>query len=82
MSHAKKIVYVDMDGVLVDFLSARPRVPAVLREEYEARDCLDDIPGIFAVMDPMPHAIGSYRELAGFFDTSILSTAPWANPGA
>ena len=82
MSHAKKIVYVDVDGVLVDFPSARPRVPAVLREKYEARGCLDDLPRVFALMDPMPDAIESYRELARLFDTSILSTAPWANPGA
>ncbi len=82
MNGVKKIVYVDMDGVLVDFLSAKPRVPAALWEEYEARGCLDDLPGIFALMDPMPHAIESYRELAGLFDTYILSTAPWANPSA
>lgn len=77
-----RIVYVDMDGVLVDFLSAKPRVPAALWEAYEGRGCLDDIPGVFALMDPMPHAIESYRELAGLFDTYILSTAPWANPSS
>jgi FMN phosphatase YigB (HAD superfamily) len=77
-----RILYVDMDGVLVDFLSAKPRVPAALWQKYGARGCLDDLPGIFARMDPMPHAIESYRELAGLFDTYILSTAPWANPSA
>ena len=76
----KKIVYVDMDGVLVDFLSAQPRVPDDVWVRYLGHE--DDIPGIFALMDPMPHAIESYRELAGLFDTYILSTAPWANPSA
>ena len=76
----KKIVYVDMDGTLVDFLSARPRVPDDVWLRYLGHE--DDIPGIFALMDPMPHAIESYRELAGLFDTYILSTAPWANPSA
>jgi 5'(3')-deoxyribonucleotidase len=76
----KKIVYVDMDGTLVDFMSARPRVPDDVWLRYLGHE--DDIPGIFALMDPMPHAIESYKELAGLFDTHILSTAPWANPTA
>ena len=80
MSPVKKIVYVDMDGTLVDFLSAKPRVPDDVWVRYLGHE--DDIPGIFALMDPMPHAIESYRELAGLFDTYILSTAPWANPSA
>ncbi len=76
----KHIVYVDMDGTLVDFKSARPRVPDDVWLRYLGHE--DDIPGIFALMDPMQHAIESYRELAGLFDTYILSTAPWANPTA
>ena len=76
----KKIVYVDMDGVLVDFMSARPHVPDDVWLRYLGHE--DDIPGIFALMDPMPHAIESYKWLAERFDTYILSTAPWANPSA
>lgn len=76
----KRIVYVDMDGVLVDFRSAFAHIsPEVLRE-YEGRE--DDIPGIFAVMEPMDGAIDAYRELSGLFDAYILSTAPWKNPSA
>ncbi len=87
-SLTNRIVCVDMDGVLVDSESGLQRVPASVRARYEARhyddgkDHFDDIPGIFALMDPMPDAIESYRELAGLFDTYILSTAPWANPSA
>ncbi len=33
-------------------------------------------------MAPMPGAIEAYTELAGLFDTYILSTAPWNNPSA
>jgi 5'(3')-deoxyribonucleotidase len=80
VSHVKKIVYVDMDGVLVDFMSARPHVPDDVWVRYLGHE--DDIPGIFALMDPMPHAIESYKWLAKRFDTYILSTAPWANPSA
>ena len=61
-------------------MSARPHVPDDVWLRYLGH--LDDIPGIFALMDPMPRAIESYGELAGLFDTYILSTAPWANPSA
>ena len=76
----RRIVYVDMDGTLVDFMSARPHVPDDVWVRYLGHE--DDIPGIFALMDPMPHAIESYQWLAKHFDTYILSTAPWANPSA
>ncbi len=41
---AKKILYVDLDGVLVDFRSALPHVPDELIEAFDGH--LDDIPGI------------------------------------
>jgi 5'(3')-deoxyribonucleotidase len=43
---------------------------------------LDDIPGIFALMQPMPKALDAYEELASLFDTYLLSTSPWGNPSA
>jgi len=76
----QKILYVDMDGVLVDFSSGIERISADARRQYG--DHPDDVPGIFALMDPMPGAIEAYRELSRLFDTYILSTAPWANPSA
>ena len=75
-----KTLYVDMDNVLVDFQSGIARLPDAVRHEYS--DHLDDVPGIFANMDPMEDAITSYRELSMLFDTYILSTAPWKNPSA
>lgn len=45
-------------------------------------DKLDEVPGIFALMIPMPGAIEAFHELADLFDTYILSTAPWENPSA
>ena len=75
-----KILYVDMDNVLVNFQTGIDRTPADVLQKYD--DHYDDVPGIFALMDPMPQAIESYRELAGLFDTYILSTAPWDNPTA
>jgi 5'-nucleotidase len=76
----QKIVYVDMDNVLVDFQSGVDRLPEEVRARYASHP--DDVPGIFALMDPMPGALESYRELAALFDTFILSTAPWKNPSA
>ena len=77
---AKKILYLDMDGVLVDFESGLARVPQEVQLEYgEHRD---RIPGIFSLMDPMPGALEAYEELCGLFDTFILSTAPWENSSA
>ena len=75
-----KIVYVDMDNVLVDFPSGMDKVPEQLLTEYHDRE--DEIPGIFSLMDPLPGAIDSFIQLSGRFDTYILSTAPWGNPSA
>jgi len=33
-------------------------------------------------MDPVPHAIESFHELAAKFDTYVLSTSQWENPSA
>lgn len=76
----KKILYVDMDNVLVDFLSVFPRVSEDLLRKHE--NDKDEIPGIFSLMDPMPGAIDSFNELSKLFDTYILSTSPWHNDTA
>ena len=76
----KKILYVDMDNVLVDFPSGIARLPSATVAEFEGR--LDEVPGIFSLMDPMPNAIASFDTLAQHYDTYILSTAPWGNPSA
>ena len=75
-----KIVYVDMDNVLVDFKSGIDQITEAQKKEYEGR--LDEVPHIFSLMQPMPKAIESYRLLAAKFDTYILSTSPWENPTA
>ena len=76
----KKRVYFDMDNVLVDFASGIARLDDATRKEYEGR--LDEVPGIFALMEPMPGAIEAVHKLAEKYDVSILSTAPWKNPSA
>jgi 5'(3')-deoxyribonucleotidase len=75
-----KILYVDMDNVLVDFRTGIARLDESLVREYAEH--LDDVPGIFALMEPMKDAVESFKTLAQRFDTYILSTSPWENPSA
>lgn len=75
-----KRLYIDMDGVLVDFQTGIDRTDSATLERYEGY--YDDIPGIFARMEPMPGAIEAFRTLSSHYDTYILSTAPWHNPSA
>lgn len=75
----RKRVYVDMDGVLVDFDSGVRRVP---RKVFDSYTKPDEIPGIYALMDPMSGAIDAIRRLNNKYQVYILSTAPWNNPSA
>lgn len=76
----KPIVFVDMDNVLVDFESGLALQNDDVKAEYEGR--LDEIPGLFADMQPMPGSIEAVHELQRHFELYILSTAPWKNPSA
>ena len=76
----KKVLYIDMDNVLVDFPSGIAKISDDLKKEYEDR--LDEVPGIFDLMDPIPGALEAYKELSELFDTYILSTSPWNNSSA
>lgn len=79
----KKILFVDMDNVLVDFPSGIAEYSRLCPGEVETyRERFDDAPGIFELMNPIPGAIKAFTELAALFDTYILSTSPWNNPTA
>lgn len=80
MSVTSKVLYIDMDNVLVDFQSGIARLPPEIVTKYG--DNLDDAPGIFSLMDPVPRAVESFEYLVGLYDTYILSTSPWENPSA
>jgi 5'-nucleotidase len=75
-----KILFIDMDGVLVDLNSVIEHLDSNIIQEYKGR--LERVPGIFSLMSPMPDAIESYLELAQKFDTYILSTYLWENHSA
>ena len=76
----KKILYIDMDNVLVDFKSALDIQPDEILEEYKNRE--DEIPNLFSWMLPMKDAVDSFNTLSKVYDTYILSTAPWNNSTA
>jgi 5'(3')-deoxyribonucleotidase len=87
----KKILYVDMDNVIVNFQSGIDGLdPETLAnhlavhgyDENGEPENLDEVIGIFGLMDPMPNAIESITELSKVFDLYILSTSPWNNPSA
>ena len=75
-----KRLFIDMDGVLVNFQSGIDKLDEKTKAEYESH--LDDVPGIFALMDPMLGAVEAVHRLAEKYDLYILSTAPWNNPTA
>jgi 5'-nucleotidase len=76
----KKIVYIDMDNVLVDFPSAFEHFDTAILQEYKNNE--DEIPTIFGKMKPFPNAIEAYNLLEKYFQVYILSTSPWDNPTA
>lgn len=76
----KKVLYVDMDGVLVDFNSGQLLLDEKTKKEYAGR--LDEVPHFFSTLKPLPGAVESFLRLSERYDTYILSTAPWNNPTA
>ncbi len=75
-----KIVYVDMDGVLVDFQSGINLLSD--KELVLFQNNFDEVPGIFSRMKPIDGALEAFEKLNKHFDVYILSTAPWENPTA
>ena len=80
MNDKRKIVYVDMDNVIVDFQFGIDKLDTKTLSQYENR--LDEVPGIFGLMKPVYKAIKSYIELNNYYDVYILSTSPWENESA
>tara|TARA_B110000285_G_scaffold183278_1_gene207383 strand:- start:271 stop:726 length:456 start_codon:yes stop_codon:yes gene_type:complete len=78
----KKIVYFDMDSVLVNFESGIQQTPIEVQSEYG--DELDNVPGIFSLMTPNVDMVNLFNKLAedSRYDVYILSTSPWDNPTA
>lgn len=78
----KKIIYIDMDNVLVNFKSGIERLPAAIRAQHPGDKDIDEVDGIFSLMDPNPGAVEAFNLLAQHHEVYILSTAPWKNHSA
>jgi len=72
----KKIMYLDMDGVLVDIFKA-------CADKYgknsvsKIGDLLDEDAQLFYEAEPIPGAIEAYNKLIEVFDVYLLTSAPW-----
>ena len=85
MNERKKIIYIDMDGVLVDFGKAIENFFTLhphLQERYKTHP--DHIQGLFRNAPPMEGAIEAVKKLheSGKYEMFIATTAPWGNPMA
>lgn len=78
----KKIVYVDMDGVLVDLVGyIHHTFYKDQIKDLGVGGIIDTYDFIFTNASPVPGAIEAFKKLAASpeYDVYILSTAPWNN---
>ena len=78
----KALLFIDMDGVLVDFYGAvRRRHPEFDQLERPAQRkitaALSAETGFFTALKPIPGAIAAFKKLAEAYDVYILSTPDW-----
>lgn len=84
---AKEIVYVDMDGVVVDFpYDVNDVDPSIRQEcikawEQEERHH-SDVEGLFATLKPVQGAAEAIHKLMEKYHVYLLSTSPWKNTHA
>jgi 5'(3')-deoxyribonucleotidase len=82
MTIQRKTIYIDMDNVLVDFQTGIDRLPKAIRALHPEDKDIDEVEGIFSLMEPKPGAVEAYKLLSQHHDVYILSTAPWKNHSA
>ena len=80
----KKIVFIDMDGVIVDFGHEVNKVKNDLNVPIHLKSSPDQIDGIFKNPPPVDGAIESINKLndSNLYDLFIATTAPWNNPSS
>jgi len=79
----KKILHIDMDGVLVDFEGNVKRIfdkDPFIANLY--KHDIDRVPGVFRNPDPVEGAIDAVHKLydSGKYDMYIATAVPWGNP--
>lgn len=86
----KQILYIDMDGVICNFIGyIQSKLPHIFEPGYNAdeKDAAIDAymqlnPHLFEFLEPMPDAIESVKELSKHYDVFFLSTPPYDLPMA
>ncbi len=78
----KKVLFIDLDGVIADFITAMNFHPLRKISPYDEHP--DTIPGIFRNLNPIIGAIEAVKILldSNQYEVYFLSTAPWNNPSA
>ena len=78
----KQLIYIDLDGVIADFISAMNSHP--LRKIHPYDEHPDTIPYIFRNLIPIDGAVDAVKSLlqSDSYEVYFLSTAPWNNPSA
>ena len=73
-----KKLFIDMDGVLADFMGA-----VISHSDFRNVGDLDEL-DVFENLNPIPNGIESVNKILDSkeYDVFILSTAPWDNPKA
>lgn len=79
MNKKKKRVYIDMDGVLCNFVKKKENTPQELLDEYKEPE---RIPGFFKDLEFIDGAKEAVIVLDKYFDLYILSTGSWNNPAS
>ena len=83
----KPILFLDMDGVIVNFPETIESIPDNWRKSCE-KWCRktgkhhSDFPGIFGILNPIKNAIPSIEILCEEFEIYLLSSPPWNTPSA
>lgn len=84
----KPILYIDMDGVICNFMGyIQSKLPHIFEPRYAAneKDAAIDAymqlePHLFQFLEPMPNAIQSVKKLADYYDVYFLSTPAYDVP--
>ncbi len=78
----KKILHIDLDGVIADFITAMNSHPLRKISPYDEHP--DTIPGIFRNLKPILGSIDAVKLLlqSDSYEVYFLSTAPWNNSSA
>jgi 5'(3')-deoxyribonucleotidase len=79
----KKILYIDMDGVLVD-LDAQMKLLLGFPQYEKYKGSPDHIPGVFRDPPPYEDSIEAVNKLydSDKYDMFIATSSPWGNPQA